>query len=136
MSRVHEASIGLMKQLAEIQDRKCQEINSVNYSSCKRCGSMHSHQKEKCPAWNTTCSECGRRNHCAKVYNKRLGRKGKCPQTHITQNRHKFKPGYRETDGDQQYRYQGKKRSNHVYSLKACQSDDLYEQFAQMIIAK
>jgi hypothetical protein len=32
---------------------------------CMRCGSKH--PRNKCPAWNTTCSNCGKPNHFAKM---------------------------------------------------------------------
>ena len=60
--RVYEASMSHMKQLAEIQDRKCQEIDTLKYSHCKRCGSTHSHPKESVSCWVKHIQHVDRRN--------------------------------------------------------------------------
>ena len=86
---------------------------------------MQSHQKEKCHAWGSFCSACGRKYHWAKVSDNRHENKGRHPQT-------QFKPGHKETLGRQQYRHHYKKIN--VYSVNANQDNqEIYNQFAQMI---
>ena len=122
--RIHETSISHSEQLAEIPDEKCLETDTLKYSYSKWCCSMHSHQKGKCLVWGTiTCSTCGRKNHWANVYNNKQENKGRHPQTQIIQKGPKFKPGHRETHGNDQHRHQDRKRSNCVYSVKSCQDD-------------
>ena len=60
--QTHEASLNHMKQMAEIQGGDSQEINTIKHCHCKRCGNTHGYQKGKCPAWDTTCSACGKKN--------------------------------------------------------------------------
>ena len=65
--RTHKTSLNHMKQMAEIQGGDSQEINTIEQSNCKRCGNTHGYQKGKCPAWGTTCSACGKKNHWSKM---------------------------------------------------------------------
>ena len=42
--------------------------------SCKYCGGIHKHKKEKCPAYGKSCKQCGKQNHFAKVCQQVKGR--------------------------------------------------------------
>ena len=42
--------------------------------SCKYCGGIHEHKKEKCPAYGKSCKQCGKQNHFAKVCQQVKGR--------------------------------------------------------------
>ena len=42
--------------------------------SCKYCGGIHEHKKEKCPAYGKSCNQCGKQNHFAIVCQQIKGR--------------------------------------------------------------
>ena len=49
---------------------KAEKFPHRNSKQCKFCGGEHVLKKEKCPAWGSKCSNCGDRNHFAKVFRK------------------------------------------------------------------
>ena len=73
LGRTFEASIAHMRKLTAVHSQKDKE--NVHYfkksrhssqSACTRCGRSHPKQKEKCPAYGSTCGACGKQNHWAK----------------------------------------------------------------------
>ena len=64
ISRVHEALIHHMSQVADIQDHKGKGIDAIK---CKLCGETYPYIKEKCPPYGTVCSECGWKNNWSKA---------------------------------------------------------------------
>ena len=54
-----------------------------NRKPCLFCGGEHAFKKEKCPAWDTKCLNCGGRNHFAKVCRK--SKEAQRPDASITQ---------------------------------------------------
>ena len=49
---------------------KAEKFPHRNSKQCKFCGGEHVLKKKKCPAWGSKCSNCGGRNHFAKVCRK------------------------------------------------------------------
>ena len=84
--RTHEASLNHMKQMAEIQGRDSQEINTIKQSHSKQCGNTHRYQKGKCPAWGTICSACGKKNHWTKMCTNKNENKRRFAQARTTHN--------------------------------------------------
>ena len=111
-----------MKQMAEIQGGDSQEINTIKQSHCKRCGSTHGHQKGKCPAWGTTCSACGKKNHWAKMCTSKNENKKRFAQARTTHN------------PKQPHEIQNKKRNNRICAMNSDTREPsrLYREFEQL----
>ena len=93
--------------MAEIQGGDSQEINTIKQSRCKQCANTHGYQKEKCPAWGTTYSACGKKNHWAKMYTNKNENKKRIAQARTTHN------------PKQLHEIQNKKRSNRICAMNS-----------------
>ena len=115
--RTHEASFNHMKQMAEIQGGDSQEINTI-----KRCGNTHGYQKGKCPAWATTCSACGKKNHWAKMY------------TNKNENE-RFAQASTTHNPKQPHEIQNKERNNRICAMNSDtrEPSKLYREFEQLM---
>ena len=66
LARTHEAATAHMEQLASVNQQT--SVNVVRKydkkTQCGNCGGNHPpHPRTRCPAFNTTCKSCGKRNH-------------------------------------------------------------------------
>ena len=120
--RTHEASLNHMKEMAEIQEEDSQEINTIKQSHCKRCGNTHGYQKGKWPAWGTTCSVGGKRNHWAKMCTNKNENKKRFAQARTTHN------------PIQPHEIQNKKRNNRICAMNSDTREPsrLYREFEQL----
>ena len=64
IGRTHEASINHMRQLAKVQPTDLAVDAVRSRRQCRNCGGTHSfRQRDFCPAYNTTCRKCRKKNH-------------------------------------------------------------------------
>ncbi|KAK3701961.1 hypothetical protein RRG08_017851 [Elysia crispata] len=47
----------------KLQLKQQERMGNQRQNDCRFCGRKHPFEKEKCPAWGKTCSNCGGRNH-------------------------------------------------------------------------
>ena len=70
LGRSYEASVAHMRKLTAVHDKDKENVHYFKQgkfvSTCTRCGRKHPKQKEKCPAYGSTCGACGKQNHWAK----------------------------------------------------------------------
>ncbi|GAB1602684.1 hypothetical protein Ahia01_000548300 [Argonauta hians] len=114
--RTHEASLNHMRQMAEIRG-EVKEVSLIKKSHCRRCGNAH--DKEKCPAWGTTCSACGKRNHWAKMCTNKNESTRKNSQAGTIRSR---KPTEESKN---------KKRNNRIYSVNT-EPMEMFTEFEQL----
>ena len=73
LGRSYEATISHMNELHRMEDNTVSStgISAVKYDNgkktCPYCGLSHYPNRQKCPAFGTTCKACGKRNHWASV---------------------------------------------------------------------
>ena len=68
-ARTHEASISHMEQLSSVHSPST-PVDAIQRKQreCRNCGRRHSFaSRDLCPAFNSTCNECGKKNHWAKM---------------------------------------------------------------------
>lgn len=72
LARTHEAAMAHMEQLANVNVNHPTNVNIVHKhdkrTQCGNCGGNHPfYPRTRCPAYNTTCKRCGKRNHWGNV---------------------------------------------------------------------
>ncbi|XP_063953999.1 uncharacterized protein K02A2.6-like [Lytechinus pictus] len=74
-ARTHEASISHMQQLAGVRSQLSPAVHVIQHKrDCRNCGRSHSFSsRESCPAYNTTCNSCGKKNHWSKMCRSKQG---------------------------------------------------------------
>ena len=77
--RSYEASINHMRQMDELQGKCDNQISAIKHrledtDNCGKCGLKN--KNGNCPAWGSTCSACGCKNHWARMcHNEKLKKK-------------------------------------------------------------
>ena len=96
MYRSYEALINYMREIGELQ-RKCDsQISAImnrpeNIDNGGKCGLNH--QNGNCPAQDSTCTACGRKNHWVKMCHNKVKKKNiRQPQTNRSIKHKKFTP--------------------------------------------
>ncbi|KAK3794019.1 hypothetical protein RRG08_028453 [Elysia crispata] len=71
MKEMNKSEIKIEKVSNKSQLKRQERMGNQRQNDCRFCGRKHPFEKEKCPAWGKTCSNCGGRNHfctkCKKV---------------------------------------------------------------------
>ena len=125
IARTQEATEANMKSLRS----QAVNVDAVKKQGQSRCGNCNwSHPPRKCPAYGTTCKECGKPNHWAVVCRSKKYKqswKGKNPQPTKGETRpsdqHKGKP-------NSSIRHKGKPKKLHEMTQSSQSPDDLQEE--------
>ena len=100
IARTHEATLYHMTQLNTETQPSVHAVSNSRHS-CTRCGRDHPPKpRDICPAWDSECRACGKKNHWAKVCKSKAASERKTqrngnPQSHM-KGRNKAKSAYRK----------------------------------------
>ena len=73
-----DTQVNRVQAMKSLKSKRFTQPNKRNTSgrkiSCKYCGCIHEHKKEKCSAYGKSYKQCGKQNHFAKVCQQVKGR--------------------------------------------------------------